>query len=174
MIQTPNNDRHGKGGTGLVFFSNSALEQIDDALKTLLEESKAKCALVIDRTGCILSSSGDFYPLAEDTMGAVAAGCIAALNTMVSRASSPEVSVKFYGSDIDKIHFMLVAERLILCMLHSRQATSGQVRTAAKTFANTITPILKQDRSEEAATQDLAKSVQYIESKINDLFKEFL
>jgi predicted regulator of Ras-like GTPase activity (Roadblock/LC7/MglB family) len=150
------------------------LEKIDTALELLLKESKAKCALVIDRTGCILSSGGDFYPLAQDTMGAVAAGVIAALNTMVSRASSPEVSVKFYGGDIDKVHFVVIADRLVLCMLHSRQITSGQIRSAAKTFGAAVQQAIDQSRNESTETDELARSVQFIESKLNDMFKDYL
>jgi predicted regulator of Ras-like GTPase activity (Roadblock/LC7/MglB family) len=144
---------------------------MDDALDTLLHESAAKCAMVIDRTGVILSSSGDFHPLSQENMGAVAAGVIAALNTMVSRASSPEVSVKFYGADVDKIHYVLLAERLILCMLHNRQTTSGQIRQAARQFMNDMLPLIQRERTlSTSAGQDLLKSVQYIESKLNELF----
>lgn len=166
--------KRNNAGTGIIYFSNEVLEQVDDALEVLLDESKAKCAMVIDRTGCILSSAGDFHPHAQDTMGATAAGVIAALNTMVARAASPEVSVKFYGSEIDKIHFMLLGDRLILCMLHSRHTTSGQIRAAAKAFSNTALPILRSEKTKEPATggEDLAKSVLYIESKINELFKD--
>jgi predicted regulator of Ras-like GTPase activity (Roadblock/LC7/MglB family) len=175
-IEMNNSERQRRvpGASGIIFFSNEVLQQIDTALDLLLEESKAKCAVVIDRTGCILSSGGDFYPIAHETMGAVAAGVIAALNTLVSRASSPEVSVKFYGGDVDKVHFMVVADRLILCMLHSRQVTSGQIRTAAKTFAQTVKNTIDTTRNDGTDADELARSVQFIESKLNDMFKEFL
>lgn len=167
-------ERMRKGtGTGFVHFSNDVLEQMDGALERLLEESHAKCALVLDRTGVILASAGDFHPVSVDNMGAVAAGVIAALNMMVARAISPEVSIKFYGADVDKIHFMVVADRLILCMLHSRHTTTGHIRSAAKTFSQDIVPALQNDRPQEANHESLAKSVQYIEGKLNDLFKDF-
>jgi predicted regulator of Ras-like GTPase activity (Roadblock/LC7/MglB family) len=172
-----NQDRQRRvpSSSGLIFFSSEVLEQIDRALLDLLEESKAKCAVLIDRTGCILSSAGDFHPMAEENMGAVAAGVIAALNTMVARASSPEVSVRFYGSDIDKIHFTVVADRLILCMLHSRQTTSGQIRSAAKAFSTVAKKLVESAKiSDDTESEDLARSVQFIENKLNDMFKDFL
>jgi predicted regulator of Ras-like GTPase activity (Roadblock/LC7/MglB family) len=165
--------RHSATGTGIVHFSDEVLQKMDEALDALLDESKSRCAMVIDRTGCILSSAGDFAPLSQDNMGAVAAGVIAAINTMVARANSPEVSVKFYGSEIDKIHFVLLADRLILCMIHSRHTTTGQVRAAARSFANTMLPILAKDKASESQGANLAKSVQYIENKINEMFKDF-
>lgn len=161
-------------GTGIVHFSNDTLEQMDDALELLIAESKAKCALVIDRTGCILSSAGDFHPLSQENMGAVAAGVIAAINTMVARASSPEVSVKFYGNDVvDKIHYMILGDRLILCMLHSRHTTTGQVRSAAKEFTQRMLPLIgSETTTAREEGEALAKSVQYIETKINELFRD--
>jgi len=160
-------------GSGLIHFSDAVLKQMDEGLERLLDESHAKCALVIDRTGCVLSSAGDFHPLSKDNMGAVAAGVAAALNTMMARASSPEVSIKFYGADIDKIHYMVVAERFILCMLHSRQTTTGQVRSAGKSFSQHIIPIIEKEKASETENENLVKSVQYIEDKLNDMFKDF-
>lgn len=168
----PERVRRNPTGTGIIHFSDNVLSQMDEALETLLVDSKAKCALVIDRTGVILSSAGDFHPISKDNMGAVAAGVVAALNTMVSRATTPEVSVKFYGSDIDKIHFVVIADRFVLCMLHSRNTTTGQVRSAAKTFSTFIVPIIEKERASETHGENLIKSVQYIEDKLNDMFKD--
>ncbi len=172
MTQSSDRARRNLTGTGLVHFSSDALEQIDEALEALIEASVARCALLIDRTGCIVSSSGDFHPISQENMGAVAAGVIAALNAMVSRASSPEVSVKFYGAEIDKIHYVVVADRLILCMLHGRSTTSGQIRGAAKEFVTTVTSIIGKDKVDESENKNLVKSVQYIESKLNEMFKD--
>lgn len=160
--------------TGVVHFSDEFLEHLDDQVDVLLHESKAKCAMIIDRTGCILSSAGDFHPLSHDNMGAMAAGVIAALNAMVSRATSPEVSVKFYGAEVDKVHFVVLADRLILCMLHNRHTTSGQIRQAARNFTSAVLPTIDRERqtNTNAGTDELLKSVQYIESKLNELFLE--
>ncbi|MBI5153776.1 hypothetical protein HZA57_00935 [Candidatus Poribacteria bacterium] len=154
--------------------SSEILETIHNALEALVEESRARCALVIDRTGCIMASAGDFHPINPATMGATAAATIAALNTMVSRASSPEVSVKFYGAEIDKIHFVLLQERLVLCLLHTRHATSGQIRSAARAFINQISPELEADRRRTSESETtLLESVNYIETKLDQLFKDY-
>jgi hypothetical protein len=154
--------------------SGRILDAMHDALEVLVEESRARCALVIDRTGCIMASAGDFHPINPATMGATAAATIAALNTMVSRASSPEVSVKFYGAEIDKIHFVLLEERLVLCLLHSRHATSGQIRSAARSFVNRIGPEIEADKRQNRSGSDstLLESVGYIEDKLDQLFRD--
>jgi hypothetical protein len=167
-------ENHQAGNGGIVEFSEDILSTMDGALAMLLEETGSRCAFVIDRTGCILSASGDFHPIGRETMGATAAGVIAALNTMVAQAVSPEVSIKLYGSEVDKVHFYVIADRLVLGILQTRSSTTGTVRNAARSFAQTISPLLARDRAEGHDTQRVVKSVQYIESKLDDIFKDMM
>ncbi len=156
----------------IIEFSDEVLKELDEGLAELLEETKSKCTLVIDRTGCILSSRGDFHPIGEDAMGATSAGIIGALNTMMARGTSPEVSVKVYGSDVDKVHFLVMAHRLVLTILYGKKTTTGQVRQAAKKFAQRINGLVEADRGRSKDGTDIMKSVQFIEQKLNDLFSE--
>ena len=163
----------GTGTNSLFAVSDAVLDLVHEALETLVDESRAKCAMVVDRTGVIMASAGDFHPLNPSTLGATAAATIAALNTMVARASSPEVSVKFYGADVDKVHFVLIDERLVLCLLHSRHATSGQVRACSRSFVAAIQPHLDFDKRSKSDTDtDLLKSISFIEQKLDKLFGE--
>lgn len=172
--ERPMDSKKPSGGTDIFHFSEQVLEVIDDSLVLMLDESNARCALVIDRTGCIIASSGDFHPIGQEVMGATAAGIVAALNSMVARASSPEVSVRLYGSDLDNIHFLVVADRLILCILYSRRTTSGRVRASAKTFSQRITPLIEQERGDTTSPERLVQSVRFIEDKLNDMFKDLI
>jgi predicted regulator of Ras-like GTPase activity (Roadblock/LC7/MglB family) len=158
----------------LVLFGDEVLKAMDEALHILVEETGARCAFVMDRTGVVLASVGDFHPTGPETMGATAAGVIAALNSMVGRTTNTEMSVKVYSSEIDKIHFSVVIDRLVLCILQTRQTTTGTVRTASRTFAQSITPLLVTEQDTSDDTQRVVKSVRYIESKLDDIFKELL
>ena len=167
--------RVSKTSTNQVYsVSLKVLDVMHRELNRLMNESKARCGLVIDRTGCILASAGDFAPIDPSTMGATAAATVAALNRMVSRSTSPEVSVKFYGSDLDKIHFFLLEERLVLCLLHSRSAsTNAAIRGAAREFADTVEKALALSKDEETPdAKNVIESVSYIESKLDALFKD--
>jgi len=170
--KTPNTPGGHGNSTGFVYFSEVVISAMDEALGILVADSDARCALVIDRTGCILSSCGDFHPVDRDTMGATAAGVVGALSYMVAQSTSQELSIKLYGADPDKIHFSVLAERLILCVLYSRQTTTGQVRAAARTFTQTMTPLMAKEGTGQQDTESILKSVQYIESKLNDIFQD--
>lgn len=161
-------------GTGFFSLPPATAQALERELEVLLDKSRAKCSFVLDRTGVILAAAGDFHPLNSQVMGATAAGVIAALNTMVARANSAEVSVKFYGSDVDKIHFVLLSDRLTLCMLHSRLTASGPARAAARAFAARVTSILAADRGVPAEAEKLMQTVNFIENKLDEMFKDFL
>ncbi len=163
--------REGSSGE-LLQFSSNLLEKIDAAVELLLAGSRARCVLVIDRTGLIVSSGGDASHVGSDTMGAVGAGVVAALRTLVADQETPEISIQLYGSEIGRIHFMVLANRLILCMMHSRDNSTGEVRAAARQFANNILPLLREESEKMYDTDELVRSVQYIESKLNEMFRD--
>jgi len=160
-------------GTNVYAIPPDQLENLDRALEKLLDQSKARCGLILDRTGMILAYAGDFHPVNPQVMGATAAGVIAALNSMVARAASPEINVRFYGSEVDRIHFLLLGDRLILCLLLGRTALGGNVRSAVKAFSSSVQPMLERFRPDARQAEDVLKSVQYIESKLDDMFKDY-
>ncbi|MDX2176841.1 MAG: hypothetical protein SF028_10255 [Candidatus Sumerlaeia bacterium] len=159
-------------GTGFIVLPEPELEELERLLDELIAKAPARCGLVLDRTGMILSNSGDFHPITPQVMGATAAGIIAALNTMVARAASQEIHVRFYGSDVDRIHFLLLGERMILCLLLSRGTNSTSVRNAVRQFASRMSPLLERYRPDKKQGEELMKSVKFIESKLDSLFKD--
>lgn len=159
-------------GTGFIALPDEAVVRLEEDLLSLIEECKARCGLVLDRTGLILAAAGDFHPISPQIMGATAAGVIAALNTMVARAQSPEVSVRFFGSELEKIHFFLLGDRMILCLILGRYSLSVNVRTAMKNFAGKSAPMLERFRPSRGQAENVRKSVQFIESKLDELFKD--
>ncbi len=161
------------GTTNVYAIPPDQLDSLDRALEELIDKSKARCGIILDRTGMILAYAGDFHPVNPQVMGATAAGVIAALNSMVSRAASPEINVRFYGSDVDRIHFLLLGERLILCLLLGRHAMGGNVRSAVRQFSGAIDPLLSRFRPDAKQAEEVMKSVQFIESKLDDMFKDY-
>lgn len=170
-IQSP----RGHGSTSHIYaLSRAILELMSQTLKELVE-SGARCAVVVDRTGCIMSSEGNFTGIDPGTMGATAAATVAALNKLVARESSREVSVRFYDSAIDKIHFVVIDKRLTLCLLYNQADTGAGIRAAAKAAAKRIADAIAVDRNEgmEKDQEQLLESVNYIEGKLDELFKDF-
>jgi len=164
--------QHPGTGTNVYAIPPDQLDNLDRELEKLIDASKARCGLILDRTGMILGYAGDFHPVNPQVMGATAAGVIAALNSMVSRAASPEINVRFYGSEVDRIHFLLLGERLILCLLLGKHAMGGNVRSAVKSFSAAINPMLERFRPDARQAEEVMKSVAFIESKLDDMFTD--
>jgi len=168
----------GKRGntTGVYAPSYRVINVMTIELERLLVETNARCALVIDRTGCIMAEGGEFGSLNPSNLGATAAATVAALNSMVSRATTPEVSVDFYGSEVDRIHFVVLEQRLILCLIHSRNVGTADVRVAARHFVDAVSAEIAEDRARRPnrkptkEEKDVVKSVGFIESKLDELF----
>jgi len=166
----------GSGSTSHIYaLSRAILEMMAQTLKELVETAGCRCAVVVDRTGCIMASEGDFNLVDPATMGATAAATVAALNKMVSRDSSREIGVRFYDADIDKIHFAVIDRRLTLCLLYNQSETGAGIRTAAKTAATRIADAIAADRGVglEQDAEKLLESVNFIEGKLDELFKDF-
>ncbi len=162
-------------GTGRVYaLSCDVLDRMSEVLSELVETGGARCAAVVDCTGCIMGSEGDFAGVDPGTMGATAAATIAALNKMVSRESSQEVSVRFYGAALDRIHFVVVDSRLTLCLLYKHGETGEGIRAAARSAAKRIAENVAEDRDNGLGRdqKDLIESVGYIENKLDELFKD--
>lgn len=162
--------------TNVFALSYRVLNILTIELERLVVDTGARCALVIDRTGCIMASAGEFGSLNPSSLGATAAATVAALNSMVARASSPEVSVDFYGADVDRIHFVVLEERLVLCLIHSRKIASGNIRTASRSFVDSVATAIAEDRRHkpDKKEREVVKSVQYIESKLDELFQDYV
>lgn len=169
-------DNHASTTGGVYALSYRVLDILTIELERLVVDTNARCALVIDRTGCIMASAGEFGSLNSSSLGATAAATIAALNSMVSRASSPEVSVDFYGADVDRIHFVVLEERLVLCLIHSRNVAPANVRTASRAFVDAVATVIGEERNRkpDRKEKNVVKSVQYIESKLDELFQDYV
>lgn len=163
-------DRNIAQSAGSQFFalSRRTIEDLDAALNDLRTDSGSRCAFVLDRTGCILAHCGDFHPLNPQTMGAIAAGALAALNSLVSRAESREVSIRFYGSEVERIHFALLNERLSVVLLYTQNPRITNVRASVRGFVQRVRPIIERDQTRPGPLA----SMEYIETKLDELFRE--
>jgi hypothetical protein len=101
-------------------------------------------------------------------MGAIAAGALAALNSLVSRAESREVSIRFYGAEVERIHFALLTERLSVVMLYAHNPRITNVRASVRGFVQKVRPILERDQTRPGPLA----SMEYIENKLDEMFRE--
>ncbi len=158
----------------LYALSYEVIDVLENSLIDLVRETHSECALVVDRTGCIMASHGSFKNIEPSSMGATAAATSAALSSFAPKRKIHEACVDFFLDDSLNVYFTSIEERLILCVLN-KDAKSKEFLEKCRLFAKAISNEIENDKEKVYSGQkDLAESVSYIENKLDQLFKDHL
>jgi predicted regulator of Ras-like GTPase activity (Roadblock/LC7/MglB family) len=149
-------------------------EKINQALKRLLKGSEAKCALLVDKDGHLVTRQGFTQSLDTTSLAALLAGSFASTREIARLVGEPEFSVLFHQGKRDHIHMSLVGERSILVVVFDDRTTIGMVRLYAKEAATDLEKIfiasLEADESDQSGlTDEFAASAG---DKIDDIFHD--
>lgn len=153
----------------LVFYQND-VEKMDAEIDAFLELSKARCVLLVDRDGHLVTRRGEVMKTSEDSISALIAGSFAATMELARLLGEAEFSIMFHQGQRDSIQLQLVGERTLMAVLFDGRTNLGMVRfyaqeTAAR-LARIFLEISGQDRGVELA-EDFSSSA---EDALNKLF----
>lgn len=149
------------------------IKQIDKALVRIIKESEAKCALLVDKDGHLITRQGFTHTLDTTALAALLAGSFASTKEIARLVGEPEFSVLFHQGKRDHIHISLIGERTILVVIFDDRTTIGMIRLYAKEVGETLRSILE-TRSESAKGEvELGKEFSdSAEAKLDDIFQE--
>jgi predicted regulator of Ras-like GTPase activity (Roadblock/LC7/MglB family) len=116
--------------TRLVFYSED-IRSINRLLREFLRLSGAKCVLLIDKEGHMVTKQGVTRSLDIDTISALVAGSFAATQEMARLLGEDEFSVMFHQGKTDNIQLSLVGNRTLLTVIFDEATTIGMVRLYA-------------------------------------------
>jgi predicted regulator of Ras-like GTPase activity (Roadblock/LC7/MglB family) len=127
----------------LIFYEQD-IQRIDGMLSDFLRVSQAKCALLVDKDGHLVTRQGstDSYDL--DTISALVAGSFAATKEMAKLLGEKEFSVMFHQGRKDNIQLSLVGDRTILAVIFDERTTLGMVRHYANQIAAKLDALFKE------------------------------
>ena len=114
----------------LVFYEQDITE-IDKILSDFLERAQAKCALLVDKEGHMVTKKGFTKSFNTDSIAALVAGSFAATKQMAQLLGEAEFSVIFHQGKNENIHIGLVAERALVVVIFDDRTTLGMVRLYA-------------------------------------------
>ena len=148
--------------------------KIDGILRKLLKGSEAKCALLVDKDGHLITRQGFTHSLDTTALAALLAGSFASTKEIARLVGEPEFSVLFHQGKRDHIHMSLVNERTILVVIFDDRTTIGMVRLYAKESSEELNRIFEvaADQSchgDEGLSDEFADSA---ESKLDDIFQD--
>ena len=121
----------------LVFYRED-IRSINRLLREFLRLSGAKCVLLIDKEGHMVTKQGVTRSLDMDTISALVAGSFAATKEMARLLGEDEFSVLFHQGKTDNIQLSLVGNRTLLTVIFDEATTIGMVRLYANETAKKL------------------------------------
>jgi len=125
----------------LVFYEEDIAE-VDKILDNFLERAGAKCALLIDKEGHLVTKKGFTKSLNTDSIAALVAGSFASTREVAKLLGETEFSVLFHQGKNENIHIGLVAERALAVVIFDDRTTLGMVRLYAEELTQRLTDSL--------------------------------
>jgi predicted regulator of Ras-like GTPase activity (Roadblock/LC7/MglB family) len=152
--------------------------KIEEALKRLIKDAQAKCVLLVDKDGHLITRQGFTQSLDTTALAALLAGSFASTREIARLVGEPEFSVLFHQGKKDHIHITLVGERTILAVIFDDRTTIGMVRLYAKETSEDLEKTLSLPHPEEPAAEPESQDDQSsefsasLDSRLDDVFSE--
>ena len=156
----------------LVFYEQD-IEEINKILSDFLERSQAKCALVIDKEGHLVTKKGFTKSFSTDSIAALVAGSFAATKQVAQLLGETEFSVIFHQGKSENIHIGLVAERALVVVIFDDRTTLGMVRLYAEELTQKLTDSMhrsierNKDKTAAGVSQEYGQAA---EQALDDFF----
>src|SRR5512146_1656428 len=133
---TAASDRASPGGgrvsTGNWSLQTQDLELLDQALGTYVTESRARCALLVDRTGRSITAAGETGLLDQTTFASLAAADFAASDQLARLLGEQEFAALYHAGPSQSMYLADVGGQAILATLFDGGTTLGLVRLRSR------------------------------------------
>jgi predicted regulator of Ras-like GTPase activity (Roadblock/LC7/MglB family) len=136
--------------------SAAQAQAIDDCLERMAYESEARCIILADMTGQLISERGQLEGMNTQVLSALAAGELAATNEMARLVGEKaRFKLLLHEGEEHSVYLSDVGEQLILVIVFEVSTPIGLVRMILKQAVDDLLPILQlSDRDEGADTID--------------------
>lgn len=155
----------------LVFYEED-VEDINKLLGDFLERSQAKCALLIDKEGHLVTKKGFTKSFNTDSIAALVAGSFASTREVAKLLGETEFSVLFHQGKNENIHIGLVAERALVVVIFDDRTTLGMVRLYAEELQQKLTDTMLKsiERNKDKDSSVSQEYGQAAEQALDDFF----
>jgi len=111
----------------MVFYEDE-IERFDQELDVFLELSGARCALMIDREGHLVTRRGEAVKGSLDSIAALIAGSFAATHALADLLGEDEFATLFHQGDRESIQVTAVGDRTLFAIVFDERSNLGLVR----------------------------------------------
>ena len=116
----------------ITYFSQQDVQQLEDLLKGFLGETRARCAVLVDRSGRLLTSFGDTAGMDRVTFASLVAGDFSASDQLASLLGEQEFSSLYHQGEGNSMFLADLDGWAILAALFDGRTTLGMVRLKSK------------------------------------------
>lgn len=117
---------------GHLYFYSEDVAEIDQELDGFLELSGARCAMLVDRSGHMVTRRGTSLQGSLDSVAALAAGSFSATREMARILGEGEFNNLFHQGSRESIQISAVGERSLFVIVFDDQSNLGLVRFYAE------------------------------------------
>jgi predicted regulator of Ras-like GTPase activity (Roadblock/LC7/MglB family) len=159
-------------GAGTWSIAEDDHRKITEHLSALLQESQARCALVVDRTGQMLANAGDALKFDSAAFASLTAADFSANDQLAKMIGEPEFASLFHQGEKESMYLADVARRAILVVLFDQRTTVGLVRLKVKQTVLNLSKVFE-DMFGRAGSQGGAKTPGLLEGAEDEIDKLF-
>ena len=117
-------------------------EKIDNVISRLLKGSEAKCSLLVDKDGHLISRHGFTQTLDTTALAALMAGSFASTSAIAKLVGEEEFSLLFHKGKKENIHFSKVLMDFLLITLFGNDVSLGFLRLKVDESVKKISKLL--------------------------------
>jgi predicted regulator of Ras-like GTPase activity (Roadblock/LC7/MglB family) len=125
----------------LIFYAKD-VTRLDSELDGFLELSGARCALLIDKEGHLVTRRGDVPASSLESVSALVAGTFAATRELARLMGEEQFTTLFHQGARDSIQVSLVGDRALFAMVFDQRTNLGLVRYYAVETTRKLARIL--------------------------------
>ena len=107
-------------------------QKIQQAITRLRADCNAKVVFVVDKNGQQIAGSGELEGIDTTALASLAAGNVAATDSLARLIGEKEFSVLFHEGERDNLHISIVGGRVILVVIFDERSSLGLVRLKVK------------------------------------------
>lgn len=148
---------------------------IESIISKMIKGCEAKCALLVDKDGHLITRQGFTHSLDTTALAALLAGSFASTHEIARLVGEDEFSVLFHQGKKDHIHMSLVGERSILVVIFDDRTTIGMVRLYARETSTELAKIFDQIKEKSENSEDQPINQEFTEmasDKLDDIFQD--
>ena len=160
--------------TGLIIYEEE-INQIESLISRMLKGCEAKCALLVDKDGHLITRQGFTHSLDTTALAALLAGSFASTKEIARLVGEPEFSILFHQGKKDHIQMSLVGDRSILVVIFDDRTTIGMVRLYAKETSIELGKIFDQILEKSKNSEPVGLSADFsdqAQDKLDDIFQD--